>query len=87
MIYARLTVFSKFSAYVTADDEEGFRDELRKVIEECLRQYETEYGQIAVDRKNRIGRDMDALKAIPLTEMQDFSYDLRIDGTDFVGQW
>lgn len=86
MIYAQLTVFSMFSAYITANDEVGFRDMFREVVGDCVNQYEHEFGEIESKWTNRIKTDMAELQPILVNVLEGFSYDLRIDGNGHVGK-
>jgi hypothetical protein len=80
MIYARLSVFSMYTAFVTAESEETFLDEFRDVVLSALEQYEDYFCTIGKERKELIKKELAALTPIPLDELVGLSYDLRIDG-------
>ena len=85
MIYACLSVFTMYSALVTAENEETFLDEFRKVALDALAQYEIYFGDIEQERKERIERELAALVPVPVGELLDLSYDLRVDGQGLCG--
>jgi len=85
MIYARLLVFSRYTAFVTADNEETFLDEFRNVVESALEQYEDYFCTIGQERKDLIRKELAALALVPLDELVGLSYDLRIDGDGCAG--
>jgi len=85
MIYAQLSVFQMYSAYVTAEDERGFRDVFRNVVEACVQQYEAEFGEIGSKRKDRIRTDMSNFEPLPVSVLEGFVYDLRVDGNSYCG--
>jgi hypothetical protein len=85
MIYAQLSVFKNYAAFVTADNEESFRDEFRKVVESSLFQYENCFGAVGMERKERIKKEMVALAPVPLGELPGLSYDLRLDRNGIEG--
>lgn len=85
MIYARLSVFTRYTAFVTADNEETFLDEFRKVVLSALGQYEDCFFRIDQERKDLIKKELAALAPVPLGELLSLSYDLRIDGDGMTG--
>ena len=85
MIYATLSVFGTFSAYVTAESEEAFKIVFRDVVYASLRQYEDEFGEVAGSIKSQIKKDMDALIVSAFPKFEGFSYDMRIDGNGYKG--
>lgn len=80
MIYAQLSIFQNYTAFVTADNEEFFRDEFRNVVESALDQYENCFGDIGIEGKERIKKEMIAFAPVPVDELHGHSYDLRFDG-------
>jgi len=80
MIYARLSVFSMYTAFVTAENEKTFLDEFRAVVLDSLGQYEAYYGAIDQERKECIKKELAALIPAPLNELCKLSYDLKTDG-------
>ena len=85
MIYARLSVFTRYVAFVTADNEETFLDEFRNVVLSALGQYEDCFFTIDQERKALIKKELAALAPVPLGELMSLSYDLRIDGDGMMG--
>ena len=85
MIYASLSVFGMFGAYVTAESERTFKRVFRDVVYDSLRQYADEFGQVAESFKERIKTDMDAFILEPITEIEGLFYDLRVDGNGYKG--
>lgn len=79
MIYVLLSVFREYSAYVTANDETGFRDVFREVVADCVEQYQDECGPLDPKWTDRITHDMESLDPIPVAKLNEFSYDLKID--------
>lgn len=80
MIYARLSVFSMYTAFVTAVNEETFLDEFRNVVLSALGQYEDYFCTIGKERKDIIEKELAALSPVPIGELLSLSYDLKIDG-------
>jgi len=85
MIYARLSVFSMYAAFVTADNEETFLDEFRNVVLSALGQCEDYFCTIGKKRKDLIKKELAALAPVPLDELHSLSYDLKIDGDGYSG--
>lgn len=85
MIYARLSVFRMYAAFVTADNEETFLDEFRNVVLSALEQYEDCFFAIDQGRKDLIKQELAALAPLPLGELLSLSYDLKIDGDGLTG--
>ena len=85
MIYACLSVFSSYAAFVTAENEETFLDEFRKVALDALGQYEYYFCAIGHERKELINRELAALVPVPIHELLSLSYDLRVDGDGLSG--
>ncbi len=85
MVYARLSVFTRYVAFVTADNEETFLDEFRNVVLSALGQYEDCFFAIDQERKDLIKKELAALSPVPLGELLSLSYDLRIDGDGMMG--
>jgi hypothetical protein len=80
MIYARLSVFSMYAAFVTAENEKNFLDEFRNVVLDALGQYEAYYGAIGQERTDCIKKELAALVPVPLSELCSLSFDLKTDG-------
>jgi hypothetical protein len=74
-----------YTAFVTADNEETFLDEFKKVVLSALGQYEDCFFMIDQERKDLIKKELAALAPVPLGELLSLSYDLRIDGDGFAG--
>ncbi len=85
MIYACLSVFSRYAAFVTAENEETFLDEFRKVALDALRQYEYYFCAIGQERKELIKKELAALAPLPIHELLSLTYDLRVDGDGLSG--
>ena len=85
MIYASLSVFDMFGAYVTAGSEEALKVVFRDVVYASLRQYEDEFGEVPESFKSQIKKDMDALLVTSIPMVEGFSYDMRIDGNGYQG--
>ena len=85
MIYARLSVYKMYVAFITADNEETFLDEFRKVVLSALEQYEDCFFTLDQERKALIKKELAALAPVPLGELLSLSYDLRIDGDGMMG--
>jgi len=85
MIYARLSVFSVYTAFVTAENEETFMDEFRKVVLSALGQYEDCFFTVDQERKDLIKKELAALAPVPLCELLSLTYDLRVDGDGLTG--
>ena len=85
MIYARLSVFRIYSAFITAENEKTFLDEFRNVVLSALGQYEDCFSMIDQERKDLINQELAALGPVPLGELLSLSYDLRIDGDGMTG--
>lgn len=85
MIYACLSVFSRYAAFVTAENEETFLDEFRKVALDALGQYEYYFCAIGQERKELIKKELAALAPVPIHELLSLSYDLRVDGQGLCG--
>lgn len=85
MIYACLSVFSRYAAFVTAKNEETFLDEFRKVALDALGQYEYYFCAIGQERKELIKKELAALVPVPVGELLNLTYDLRVDGDGLAG--
>jgi hypothetical protein len=74
-----------YVAFITADNEETFLDEFRKVVLSALEQYEDCFFTLDQERKALIKKELAALAPVPLGELLSLSYDLRIDGDGMMG--
>ena len=79
MIYATLNVYQGYMAFVTADDEAGFRDVFRDLVLDCLQQAERWVGRAEKHLRERIMNDMAVLQPISRDQWAGFAYDLRFD--------
>ena len=86
MIYAQLTVFGWFFAYITAENKEEFIKQFQNVANDCIKQYEDIFlVDIGAERKQKITADMLSLARTPPDSLTDLSYDLKIDGNGHKG--
>jgi len=85
MIYARLSVFGMYAAFVTSENEKTFLDEFRNVVLSALGQYVDCFFAIDQARKDLIKKELASLAPVPLGELLSLSYDLKIGGEDCSG--
>jgi hypothetical protein len=85
MLYAHLSVFNSYAAFITAENEETFLDEFRNVVLSSLSQYEDFFCAVGKERKDRIQKELAALTPVPFGELKSLSYDLGIDGNGYSG--
>jgi hypothetical protein len=85
MIYAQLHVFSGYSAYVTAEDEEDFLDTFKAIVHNAVSQYEDTFGKIATEHKTRIQSEMQSFVLDAGQSLDDLVYDTKIDGAGYRG--
>jgi hypothetical protein len=85
MIYAQLHVFSGYSAYVTAEDEEDFLDTFKAIVHNAVSQYEDTFGEIATEHKMRIQSEMQSFVLDAGQSLDALVYDMRIDGAGYRG--
>lgn len=86
MIYAILHVFQRYMAFVTADDETGFRDVFRNVVRECLCQVEERAGRLDSGMRARVETEIDALQPVPCDKLPGFTYDLGFEADGLAGK-
>lgn len=85
MLYAHLSVFTIYSAFITAENEDTFLEEFKNVVLSALNQYENCFGAVGKESKDRIRKDLVALTPVPFGGLQSLSYDLGVDGNGYSG--
>ena len=85
MIYAHLSVFGMYAAFITAENEASLLRLFKSVVHASLSQYEDTFGEVGSDRREIIHSDMTALQLESGASLDQLSYDLRIDGDGYKG--
>ena len=85
MIYAQLSIFQIYSAFITASTENEFIKLFTDVIKDAVKQYEDFYCCSIGDKKDKIYDDMNLLIEKHPSNIETLLYDLTIDGNGWKG--
>ena len=86
MIYATLSVFQMYSAFITADSKENLIKYFAEVVVDAVEQYENFFHcSIGTKKKMKIHEDMKSLIMNVPDDLESVFYDMTIDGDHLRG--